>query len=196
MSAVKIELSDLNTSKTQRTMTSHRDLKTASSSKVLGGDQKLKDIRNTDRICMTESSEKVVFQRPPAFKISDRNKRMLTTRITNAKNLFSIQMNAENFDEDEEAKKKRLLDQAVDFKTHFSDLAHISVDRLQKQIVQLEKERHKLSEFFLEPTKEMLLQDATSMIHMEEYLSSMETCVRGHDPETAAQAKKKPGHSQ
>lgn len=56
-------------------------------------------------------------------------------------------------------------------------MAYLTIDRLQKNSIQTDKERRKLSEFLLMPTKQLLLQDETSLIQMQEYLESMETYV-------------------
>jgi hypothetical protein len=80
----------------------------------------------------------------------------------------------------------------VDQKTYFSQMAHLTIDRLQKQVDQFENERNKLSEFFLQPTQELLQSDLTSAIDIKEYLTSMDTCVLTANSESFAEATPQP----
>lgn len=111
------------------------------------------------------------------------------------KNLYSVESRMSEVEGSSISRMNVLSGPEVNLKTHYSDLAHININRLRKQTMVLENERKKLSEFFIQPTKQMLLQDATSLIHMEEYLNSMDTCVNQNDSEITTKTEKKSHHS-
>lgn len=182
VSNAKLDSNDHNSSKTQRSFTSRVDLRPMTA-KVKLLNKKIKDFRISEKMIKTELTDKETTDRKSlalfqtmTSQTSDQMPASIK-RPVKPKNLYKVNQKELEKEESDLRNPKALVGPEVNLKTHYSDLAHISVNRLRKQTLVLENERRKLGEFFIQPTKEMLLQDATSMIHMEDYLNSMDTCV-------------------
>ena len=181
VTSARLDASGLASGRTHLTASSALDCQAATGKVGSSRVQKSRAVRISSRVCRTETSDtgSLTIRALPAMQTATESKAdtLLTGRQVCLRNPYTPDLRN---DSRETGRRDLSGKSQVDLKAHFSDMAHISMARVQSEVGVFEKERRKLSEFFLQPTKQMLMRDSTSAIHMEEYMRSMDKIGRAH----------------